>query len=88
MKRYASPLRPIRLCLLLLVIGLVSGGHTQSLELQPSSTVHLMAGQQTLRTLENAATARTLNPAVASVSAEGPDRILLSALAPGQTYLT
>lgn len=88
MKRYASPLRPIRLCLLLLVIGLVSGGHTQSLELQPSSTVHLMAGQQTLRTLENASTARTLNPAVATVSAEGPDRILLSALAPGQTYLT
>lgn len=88
MNRHASPFRSLRLCLLLILIGLVPQAHTQSLELEPIATLRLPAGQQVLRTLENAASARTLDPAVARVSAEDANRIRLDALAPGQTYLT
>ncbi|NLG34566.1 MAG: hypothetical protein GX548_04345, partial [Lentisphaerae bacterium] len=88
MNRHAFPFRLLRLCLLLVAIGLVPQAHTQSLELEPVGTVRLPAGQQVLRTLDHADSARTLDPAVARVAPEGDGRIRLDALAPGQTYLT
>ena len=88
MNRHASPVRPLRLCLLLVAIGLVPRAHTQSLELEPIATVRLPAGQQVLRTLDHADSARTLDPAVARVEPQGDGRVRLDALTPGQTYLT
>ena len=49
MNRHAFPFRLLRLCLLLVAIGLVPQAHTQSLELEPVGTVRLPAGQQVLR---------------------------------------
>ena len=53
MNRHAFPFRLLRLCLLLVAIGLVPQAHTQSLELEPVGTVRLPAGQQVLRTLDH-----------------------------------
>ena len=79
--------RPLAL-LLLLAAAASLPAHAQSLEVQPVSSIRLMAGSQTLRSLDNTASARILDPAVARLAPDGPDRVVLTAVAPGSTLLT
>ncbi len=88
MNMLASRYRSVRFLLFFLAIGLTLRSHAQSLEVQPVSTIRTMAGQQTLRTLENAASARILDPAIARISVDGSNQAVITAVAPGRTYLT
>lgn len=88
MNIFSSRYRSVRFLLLSLAIGLTLRSHAQSLEVQPVSTIRTMAGQQTLRTLENAASARILDPSVARISVDESNQAVITAVAPGRTYLT
>lgn len=80
--------RSIGVLLLALALGAPLGASAQSLEVQPVSTIRTLVGAQTIRTLDNAASARVLDPAVAQIGTDGSNRLVLTAVAPGRTYLT
>ncbi len=81
-------LLPRRLLPLLLAAGLVPLAQAQSLEVQPVSTLRLAAGGQTLRQIDNAASARILDPAIARLAVQDDHHVVLSAVAPGSTLFT
>ncbi len=88
MNKLLPRFRPVLLALLFVAVAIIPHSHAQSLEVQPVSTIRAVAGQQTIRTVENAASARILDPAVAAISADGPNRVVINALNPGRTFLT
>ena len=82
---------PGRLALLsALACALGSGPHSraQSLDAAPVAVIRAVTGQQTIRTLDNAASARVTDPGVARISVDDANRVVLTAVAPGQTFLT
>ena len=82
-------LRPRSIGVLLLALALSPlGAPAQSLEVQPVSPLRTLVGAQTIRTLDNAASARVLDPSVAQIETDGSNRIVLTAVTPGRTYLT
>jgi Flp pilus assembly secretin CpaC len=83
-----APRRTVPLFALLLACSPAPLAHPQSLEVPPVATHRLAVGQQTLRALDNPETAKILSSAVAILEPEGPDRVILTAVAPGQTLLT
>ena len=88
MNKLLPRIRPVLLMLLLVVVGLMPHSQAQSLDVPPVATIRTVAGQQTIRTLENAASARILDPAIAAIAADGPNRVVINALNPGRTLLT
>ena len=80
--------RSIGVLLLALTLGPSLSASAQSLEVQPISTIRTVAGAQTIRTLDNAASARVLDPTVAQMATDDSNRVILTAVAPGRTYLT
>ena len=76
------------LFLVLLALSRSPHARSQSVEAQPIATIRAIAGQQTIRTLDNAASARILDPAVASLAKLDDRRVAITALAPGRTLLT
>ena len=88
MNIHAAPGFLARLLPLFLALGLTGHSQAQSLEVQSVATIRTMAGQQTIRALDNAASARILDPAVARLTVDGTSRVVITAVAPGQTYLT
>ncbi len=70
------------------LLALSLSASAQSLEVQPVSTIRTISGAQTIRTLDNAASARVLDPAVAQIATDDSNHVILTALAPGRTYLT
>ena len=85
----ATALRPRLLPTLFLALACASSAaRAQSADVPPVSTIRAVAGQQILRALENAPSARILDPAVARVSLLDPDHVSIDAVAPGRTYFT
>ena len=82
---------PGRLALLsALACALGSGPHSraQSLDAAPVAVIRAVTGQQTIRTLDNAGSARVTDPGVARIAVDDANRVVLTAVAPGQTFLT
>ena len=88
MKMLSLRFLPVPLFLLALAAGLAPHSQAQSVEVAPVSTIRAVAGQQTIRTLDDPASARILDPSIATVAAADGHRVVVSALAPGRTFLT
>ena len=69
MKMLSLRFLPVPLFLLALAAGLAPHSQAQSVEVAPVSTIRAVAGQQTIRTLDDPASARILDPSIATVAA-------------------
>lgn len=74
--------------LLGLLLALPCGARAQSDALDFSSVIRIFSGQQTVRRVEAAGGIRVMDPAVASVTMDGENRMIVEGLRPGQTLVT